>query len=153
MKPTNALIAVAVSSILSLTSTSLLAHGGENHDNQKPTNGGQLRVAGEVSFELVVAKDHKEAKEGPVIVHVTDHAGAKIPTAGATGTATLLAGKQKATVTLTPDGDNRMKGNGQYASTADMKVVVSIGLAGKGPQQARFTPLVAGSESPTAQKH
>ncbi len=49
-------------------------------------------------FELVVARDSKEAKDNPVIVYVTDHANAKISTVGAGGTATILAGKQKASV-------------------------------------------------------
>ena len=49
--------------------------------------------------------------------------------------------KQKASVKLVPDGDNRLKGIGKYASTPDRKVVVSINLAGKPAEQARFTPL------------
>ncbi|MCZ7653058.1 MAG: hypothetical protein M5R42_00320 [Rhodocyclaceae bacterium] len=34
-----------------------------------------------------------------------------------------------------------MKGFAKYASTSDMKVVVSITLSGKPAEQARFTPL------------
>ena len=100
-------------------------------------------MAGIYHFELVVAKDSKEARDNPVVVYVTDHANAKIPTVGAGGTATILAGKQKASVKLVPDGDNRLKGIGKYASTPDMKVVVSITLPGKPAEQARFTPLAA----------
>lgn len=100
-------------------------------------------MAGIYHFELVVAKDSKEAKDNPVIVYVTDHANVKIPTVGAGGTATILAGKQKAAVKLVPDGDNRLKGIGKYASTLDMKVVVAITLPGKPAEQARFTPLVS----------
>jgi hypothetical protein len=33
-----------------------------------------------------------------------------------------------------------MKGAAAYAATPSMKTVVSIALAGKGPEQARFTP-------------
>jgi hypothetical protein len=54
---------------------------------------------------------------------------------------TLLAGKLKSTATLQPGGDNLLKGVTQYASTPDLKAVVSITLAGKPPEQARFTPL------------
>jgi hypothetical protein len=88
-----------------------------------------------------------------VVVYVTDHAGAKIPTVGAGGTATILAGKQKASVKLVPDGDNRLKGMATYSSTPDMKVVVSITLPGKSAEQARFTPLATGAASHAEHKH
>ena len=77
----------------------------------------------------------------------------KVSTVGAGGTATILAGKQKATVKLAPDGDNRMKGIGQYLSTPDMKVVVSITLPGKAAEQARFTPLTAAKDEHAGKAH
>ncbi|WP_300318514.1 hypothetical protein [Accumulibacter sp.] len=135
------LILAAASSAFMLASQPLLAHSDEYLDTQKAPNGGQLRMAGPYHFELVVSADNKEAAESPVVVHVSDHAGAKVATAGATGTATILAGKNKTTANLAPDGDNRMKGSAKYASTPDMKVVVSITVAGKTAEQARFTPL------------
>jgi hypothetical protein len=137
MKTLNALIFTAAM----LTGATVLAHTDEILDTQKSPNGGQLRMAGVHHFELVVAKGSKETRDNPVVVFVTDHAGAKIPTVGAVGTATILANKQKASVTLVPDGDNRLKGVGKYASTPDMKVVVSVTVAGKAAEQARFTPL------------
>ena len=106
-------------------------------------------MAGPNHYELVLVKDAKEAQENPVVVYVTDHAGQKIPTAGAAGTATILAGKLKAAATLKPDGDNRMKGVAKYVSTPDTKVVVSITLAGKPPEQARFTPLAVAKDTHT----
>ncbi len=126
---------------LAAGTTSAFAHGEENHDTLKAAHGGQLGVAGSQSYELVIAKDAKEGQDAPVLVYVTDHAGKVVPTAGATGSATILAGKSKSTVSLQPDGDNRMKGTGKYVATADMKVVVSITLAGKQPEQTRFVPL------------
>lgn len=118
-----------------------LAHSDQVLDTQKAPNGGQLRVSGVYHLELVVARDSKEAKDNSVVVHVTDHAGNKVSTVGAGGTATLLGGKTKTSVILTPDGDNRLKGVGKYASTPDLKAVVSVTLAGKPAEQARFTPL------------
>jgi hypothetical protein len=147
MKTLNALIFTAAL----LTGTTALAHSDEVLDAQKAPNGGQLRMAGIYHFELIVAKDSKEAKDNPVVVYVTDHAGTKVPTVGAGGTATILAGKQKASVKLVPDGDNRLKGVGTYASTPDMKVVVSVTMAGKAAEQARFTPL-APMAAPAAAK-
>ena len=129
---------------LTLTSVTgpALAHDDATLDTMKTPNGGQLRMANAYHFELVVVKNSKEVKEHPVLVFVTDHAGTKIATAGASGTATLLAGKLKASVTLVPDGDNRLKGVAKYASAPDMKAVVSVTLAGKPAEQARFTPMV-----------
>ena len=119
----------------------VLAHDDAYLDTQKAPNGGQLRMAGPYHYELVLAKNATAAQENPVVVYVTDHAGAKIPTAGASGTATILAGKLKATAALQSDGDNRLKGVAKYAAMPDTKVVVSVTLAGKQPEQARFTPL------------
>lgn len=138
-----ALFLIAVAGALGLASPALLAHTDEVLDTQKAPNGGQLRMAGAYHYELVVVKDSKEAKDNPVIVYVTDHGGTKVPTGGASGTATILAGKAKVTVALTPDGDNRLKGVGKYATTPDMKAVVSITLAGKVAEQARFTPMAS----------
>lgn len=132
---------IAAACVLGLAGAPLLAHEGAVLDTMQAPHGGQLRTAGIYHYELVVSRDSKEAKDNPVTVYVTDHAGAKISTAGASGTATLLVGKQKTSVTLTPDGENRLKGTGKYASDPGMKAIVAVTLAGKPVAQARFTPL------------
>lgn len=133
LKPLYALILAAGV----FASTPLLAH---DHGQQAP-NGGQLRQAGPYDYELVVEKVGQDLKEYPVIVYLTIHDGGKVPTAGATGSATILAGKLKTTSVLKPDGDNRMKGLATYSAAPGMKVIVSITLNGKAAEQARFTPL------------
>ena len=148
-----ALFLIAAASTFGLASPVLLAHTDDVLDTQKAPNGGQLRMAGVYHYELVVAKDSKDAKDNAVIVYVTDHAGTKVPTGGASGTATILAGKAKATATLAPDGDNRLKGMAKYLSAPDMKVVVSITFPGKAAEQARFTPLAAAKDGHTDHKH
>ena len=148
-----ALFLIAAASTFGLASPVLLAHTDDVLDTQKAPNGGQLRMAGPNHYELVLVKDAKEAKENPVVVYVTDHAGQKISTAGAAGTATILAGKLKGAATLKPDGDNRMKGVARYASTPGTKVVVSITLAGKQAEQARFTPLAVAKDTHTDHTH
>lgn len=100
-------------------------------------------MAGPFHYELVVVRDSREAKENPVYVYLTDHAGNKVSSAGASGSAIILAGKQKATATLKPDGDNRLRGMAIYSSDPEMKVVVAIIQADKKTEQARFTPLAA----------
>ena len=141
MNPNKTLITTVALFAAMFVGTAALAHTDEDLDTQTAPHGGQLRMAGIYHYELVVTKNSPEARDNPILVYVTDHAGVKIPTLGASGTVTLLSGKTKATVTLTPDGDNLMKGVGKYASTPDMKAVVSITLAGKAAEQARFTPL------------
>ncbi len=136
-----------------LLSSAAFAHSDEYLDTQKTPNGGQMRMAGPWHFELVVARDGKATQESPVVVYVTDHAGAKVPTAGARGTATILSGKVKTTVDLTPDGENRLKGRGKYESSPDMKVVVSVSLPGKSAEQARFTPLAKPAQEMSGHKH
>ncbi|MEO8224369.1 MAG: hypothetical protein ABI661_06150 [Gammaproteobacteria bacterium] len=132
---------VPVIAALLLMSLSALAHDDATLDKLKPPNGGQLRAAGIYHYELVVAPGSGEEKAAPVNVYLTDHAGAKIPSAGASGSVTILSGARKSSIALQPDGDNRMKGSGTYRSTADMKVIVSIALPGKSAEQARFTPM------------
>jgi hypothetical protein len=153
MKSLNILSLAIIALTAAIATPAALAHSDEYLDTQKTPNGGQQRMAGMYHFELVVVKDSKEAKDNPVIVYVTDHANVKIPTVGAGGTATILAGKQKAAVKLVPDGDNRLKGVGKYASAPDMKVVVSVTLAGKPAEQARFTPLTVTKDQHTDHKH
>ena len=152
MKRIKALIFLTAAGLFGVASPALLAHSDEYLDTQQAPNGGQQRMAGLYHFELVVAKDRKEAKDSPVVVHITDHAGTKIPTAGASGTATVLSGKNKVTATLLPDGENRLKGTAKYASTPDMKVVVSITFPGKAAEQARFTPLAVVASAPANRK-
>lgn len=119
-----------------------LAHDDAYLDTLKAPNGGQLRMAGPYHFELVVVSDIKDAKDNPVLVYLTDHAANKVASGGTKGTATMLAGKRKTTLQLTPDGDNRLKGMGSYASDPAMKVVVSVTFADGKTEQARFEPLV-----------
>jgi hypothetical protein len=147
MTNTSRLAAILTTALtLATGATPALAHDDATLDAVKAANGGQLRMAGIYHYELVMVKDAKEAKENPVVVFVTDHSGKKIPSAGASGTATILAGKLKANATLKPDGDNRLKGFATYASSTDMKVVVSIKQPGKPPEQARFTPLAVAKD-------
>lgn len=125
---------------LSLLAVSLIfsqgafAHSDEYLDTQTAPHGGQLRMAGIYHYELVV-------KANEITVYLTDHAGTKIPSNAAAGTATVLSGKDKASVKLQPAGDNVLKGAGKFGLAPDMKVVVSIALPGQSAEQARFTPL------------
>lgn len=142
---------------LSLSATPAFAHTDEYLDTLDARHGGQLRMAGPYHFELVLARDGESTKEKagekPVLVYVTDHGDTPIPTAGATGTVTLLSGKTRETVTLAPDGDNRLRGVGRYAAGADLKAIVSITRPGEPAEQARFTPFAPKKAAPAADAH
>ena len=97
-------------------------------------NGGQVKDAGKYHLELVV-------KDTSLTMYVTGSKDAKIATKGATGTATVLAGKSTSNVKLEPSGENVLAGNGSFQPGPDMKVVVSVTLPGQPPVQARFTPI------------
>jgi hypothetical protein len=120
-----------------------LAHDEATLDAMTAPHGGQIRMAGPYHYELVV-------QPNAVAVYVTDHAGAAVPTRGASGTATVLAGKAKATVPLQAAGDNTMKGSGSFVTAPDMKVVVTISFPGMGPEVARFTPTQKAGVAPMA---
>ena len=122
------------------------AHDDATLATMKAPNGGQMKMAGPFHLELVVVRDNDTVADKPVVVHVTDHAGVKIDTKGATGTATLLSAKGRSTVALAPAGDNTMKGMAKYGATQDLKAVVSFTIPGKEPQQARFEPFAAESK-------
>ena len=146
------IILAAAASALSIASPAIWAHG-DAPDAQPARHGGQIRMAAVNHFELVVAKDSKDAKDNPVIVYVTDRAGLKVSTAGASGTATIVSGTTKVTAPLVADGDNRLKGTANYASSPSLKVVVSIALSGKASGQARFTPLAIEKVENADHKH
>lgn len=137
----------AVAFVLATSATSVHAHDDAYLDTQQAPHGGQLRMAGAYHLELVVDNSTPQAADKPVVVYVTDHAGQKVSTEGATGNATILAAKGKASVALVPDGDNRLKGTGRYASTADMKAIVQFTAKGQSPETARFTPLLKPMEA------
>lgn len=117
-----------------LVSQGAFAHTDEYLDTVVAPHGGQLRMAGATHYELLV-------KNNELTIYLTDHAGTPIASAGASGSATILSSKGKATVQLSPAGNNVLSGKGKFEAVADMKVIVSITLAGQKAEQARFTPL------------
>lgn len=97
-------------------------------------NGGQVKDAGKHHLELVV-------KENALTVYVTGVKDATVATKGASGSATVLTGKNTVNVKLEPAGENALAGSGSFQPAPEMKVVVSVTLPGQASIQARFTPL------------
>lgn len=96
----------------------------------KPKHGGVVVVANDLDFELV-------AKPALITLHVRDH-GKVLPTQGASGKLTLLAGSEKTEVPLAPAGTDRLEAKGSFKVAAGTRVVATVSLPGQKPANVRF---------------
>jgi len=96
----------------------------------KPRHGGVVVVANDLDFELV-------AKPDRITLHVRDH-GKVLPTQGASGKLTLLAGSEKTEVPLAPAGNDRLEAKGSFKVAAGTRAVATVSLPGQKPANVRF---------------
>ena len=122
MKKIFAIAALAAGVILS---GQALAHGA------KPKHGGIVQSAGDLAFELV-------AKDGGATIYVDDH-GKELPTAGATGTLTVLKGAQKTELPLEAGGGNTLVVKGDAKLEKGNKAVAAVTFADKKTVSVRFS--------------
>lgn len=143
MIPAMKILSTLVAGLLLSVGGAALAHDAATLDAMKTPHGGQLRAAGVHHYELVVAAPGSQGDALPVAVYVTDHAGTKVATQGASGTVTLLWGGRTSTVQLQPAGENMLKGRGAYVPQQGLKAIVSVSMGGQPAVQAQFDPLGA----------
>lgn len=136
---------------LGVMSIGAMAHDDATLDTMNAPNGGQLRMVGAYHLELVLAKNNK-IQESPISLYLTDHAGNKKAAQGASATATIMTGKNKAVVSLVPSADNQLSGVGKYAYSPKTKVAVTIRFADNSQGQTVFTPATANAK-PSKQSH
>ena len=112
------------------------AHTDESLDAMSSPHGGQVRAAGPYHLELV-------AKDGELVLHVTDHAWKEIHADGGEGKATIQQGKagSKITVKLEPSQQNMLTGHGEFQVSPETVIVVFVKLPEQDAYGARFTPL------------
>lgn len=112
------------------------AHTAKQSGPVKAIHGGQSLAAGPYHLELV-------AKDGELLLYVTDHSDKAIPTDGARAKATIQHGYEKASiqVELEPSGDNTLKGTGAFTINQDTGIIVFLRLPEQEAYAARFTPL------------
>jgi len=129
------------------------AHTDESLDAMPSPHSGQVRAAGPYHLELI-------AKDGELVLHVTDHAWQAIHIDGGEGKANILQGKagSKITVKLEPSQQNVFTGNGEFHITPETVIVVFVKLPEQDAYGARFTPLKpktiqAGKKSPEGHDH
>jgi methionine-rich copper-binding protein CopC len=132
----NRSLSVAVLFATLLVSQPIWAHTDESLDAMPSPHGGQVRAAGPYHLELV-------AKEGQLVLHVTDHANNEINTTGAEGKANIQQGKagSKIQIKLEPSQSNMMAGSGEFLLNPETVIVVFVKLPEQDPYAARFTPL------------
>ena len=114
----------------------VLAHTDESLDAMPSPHGGQVRAAGPYHLELV-------AKDGELVLHVTDHLNNGINTSGGEGKANIQQGKAggKTTVKLEPSESNMLTGRGEFQLTPETVIVVFVKLPEQDPYAAKFAPL------------
>jgi hypothetical protein len=129
------------------------AHTDEQLDTMSSPHGGQVRAAGPYHLELI-------AKDGELVLHVTDHVWQEIKTDGGEGKANVQENStgKKITITLEPSQQNMLTGTGEFQVTQDTVIVVFVKLAGQDAYGAKFTPLKpktvkAGKSSAEAHDH
>lgn len=112
------------------------AHTDEQLDIMLSPHGGQVRAAGPYHLELI-------AKDGELVLHVTDHAGQEIHTDGGEGKANIQQDKtgSKITVKLEPSQQNMFTGSGGFQINPETVIVVFVKLPKQDAYAARFTPL------------
>lgn len=112
------------------------AHTDEQLDTMPSPHGGQVRAAGPYHLELV-------AKDGELVLHVTDHTGQEINTDGGGGKANIQQHKtgSKITVKLEPSSHNMLKGSGEFRINQESVIVAFVKLPEQNAYAARFTPL------------
>ena len=119
----NKIFAVAACAAGLVLSGQALAHGA------KPKHGGIVQTAGDLSCELV-------AKDGGATIYVDDH-GKDKPTAGATGTLTVLTGTRKTELPFESGGNNLLVV--KAALEKGSKAVASVTFADKKTVSVRFS--------------
>ena len=112
------------------------AHTDESMDVLPSPHGGQIRGTGPYHFELV-------AKDGELLLYVTDHLNNEISTLGGEGKANIQRGKTRSriTVKLEPSQNNMFTGRGEFQLNPKTVIVVFIKLPEQDAYAARFTPL------------
>ena len=130
------LIVAVVLSVPLMMFQPVWAHTDESLDAMSSPYGGQVRAAGPYHLELI-------AKDGALVLHVTDHAWQEMKTDGGEGKATIQQGKSgsKITVKLEPSQQNMLTGNGEFQVTPETVIVVFVKLPKQDAYGARFIPL------------
>lgn len=101
------------------------------HAPEKGPNGGRQADAGSFHVEIV-------PKGTTLAVYLRDHADKEVTTDRFKGTAIFVIDGKPQRITLTPDGDNRLKGSAGVPLPTEPKGAVQITTPTGGTVQAKF---------------
>lgn len=101
------------------------------HKEHKSHHGGVVAEIGHTEYELV-------AKPDVLTIYIYDDE-KPVSTKGATATLSLTSGNEKSSVKLEPAGDNKLDAKGGFKVAPGTRVLATVALEGKKPQQVRFT--------------
>lgn len=116
----------AVAGVLATLPLSAAAHAPKTGHH-----GGRQADAGSFHVELV-------AQGTSLAVYLRDHADKEVKTEGFKGTAIFVIGGKPQRITLTPDGENRLKGTAGVTLPTEPKGAVQITTPTGGTVQAKF---------------
>ena len=131
MSRTLAKLVLMIASALALGT----AHG---HGDAPAKHGGIIKVANDITFELVVKQDVAE-------LYLDDH-GAALATAGMRGKLTVLNGTEKTEVDLKPAGGNPFEARGVKVDPGAKVIATFYSADGQSTMSVRFA--IARSATP-----
>jgi hypothetical protein len=116
--------------VLAGPGTATAADKGHEHRNHKSHHGGVVVEIGHAEYELV-------AKPDVVTLYIYDDE-KPVSTKGANASLALTSGSDKSSIKLDPAGDNKLEAKGSFKVAPGTRVLATITLEGKKPQQVRF---------------
>jgi hypothetical protein len=120
---------IALIAALAFASPALAQHKhGEGH---KGPNGGPVEDVAGVHAELIVSGN-------TVTLNILDEGNKPVPTKGYSGSALIVAGGARETVTLAPSGESALKGDAKSAIAKGAAITVTLKTAAAKSGQARF---------------
>ncbi len=121
--------------VIAIAAFAPAAFAADDHKHDEKTHaghhGGVVAMAGHTEYELVAKPD--------VLTIYVSREEKPVSTKGASGTFTLLAGKEKVNGTLAPAGDNRLEAKGAFKLAPGARVVATVTVPGQKADQVRFT--------------
>lgn len=101
------------------------------HGDQKGPNGGRMHDIAGVHAELLTSG-------ATVTINVFDEANKPVSTKGFSGSALIVSGADRETVTLAPTGENALKGDAKAAIGSSAAITIVVKTAAGKSGQARF---------------
>jgi len=102
------------------------------HAEAKPQHGGSVVEVSDVHYELV-------AKDGALVIYVSDHDNKALSTVGWSGKLSAIGAAEKIAADLKPGASGTLQAKGAFKVSRGTRLLASIEAPGKKPVQVRFT--------------